>query len=114
MELGYQLASDFLSKWQSQSVPRNIKELQVLLGKLLWCCPFVPEFKQLISPLEKILNPQHDGTWGEECTEAVNQLLKIIFGKITLHSAHPYRPVTVYPSAYDGVGFLAATQMSEQ
>jgi hypothetical protein len=85
----------------------------MLLGKLLWCCPFVPEFKELITPLEKILSPSHDGVWSEECTTSVNKLLKIIFGRITLHSAHPYRPLTIYPSTCETVGFLAATQTDE-
>ena len=80
----------------------------------MWCCLFVPQFKQLISPLEKILSPSQDGTWSEECTKSVNSLLKIIFGRITLHSAHPYHPLTVYPSACEGVGFLAATQLLQE
>ena len=44
-EGGYMLASKFLKKWQSLTVPKNTKQLQKLLGKLLWCAPFVPHFK---------------------------------------------------------------------
>jgi hypothetical protein len=68
------------------------------LGKLLWCSGFVPEFKKLIAPMEKLLSPASDGRWTQECTEACNQLVKVIFGRITLHQADVSLPLIVYPS----------------
>lgn len=111
MEEGYQLASKFLKKWQEIAVPRSLKELQKLLGKLLWCSPFVPEFKALVAPIEELLSPKNEGTWSETCTTAVNKLVHVIFGRITLHSADPYQPLRIYPSSGDTIGFVAATQL---
>jgi hypothetical protein len=33
------------------------------MGKFLWASGFVPEFKELIKPLEQLLSPANDGTW---------------------------------------------------
>jgi hypothetical protein len=111
MAHGYRLACKFLRKWTSLQPPRSLKELQQLLGKLLWCSGFVPEFKQLMAPLEKLLAPSNDGKWTAECTEACNRLVQVIFGRITLHSADPTQPLMAYPSVQDNIGFLAITQL---
>jgi hypothetical protein len=72
MEDGYRLACKFLRKWTSLRPPTCLRELQQLLGKLLWCSGFVPEFKRLIAPMEALLSPSNDGRWTPECTEACN------------------------------------------
>jgi hypothetical protein len=77
----------------------------------LWCAPFVPHFKQLVAPIEALLSPKAEGTWTEECTRAVNELVRVIFAQIHLHQADPYGALTFYPSAGDQVAFLAATQV---
>lgn len=110
MEQGYRLACKFLRKWTTLTPPTCLRELQQLLGKLLWCSGFVPEFKQLISPLEALLSPANEGRWTAECTEACNKLVQVIFGRITLHSADPHQPLNVYPSVGEHVGFVALTQ----
>ena len=63
LEGGYQLATKFLKKWTSLKPPTCLKELQQLLGKFLWCAGFVPEFKKLMEPLEKLLSPANEGRW---------------------------------------------------
>ncbi len=63
-----------------------------------------------MAPLEALLSPASDGRWTEECTQACNDLVKVIFGRITLHSADPYAPLTCYPSVQEDVGFIALTQ----
>ena len=68
MEQGYRLACKFLKKWMTMAPPSSLKELQQLLGKLLWCSGFVPEYKKLIAPVEALLSPKSDGKWTEECT----------------------------------------------
>ncbi len=98
MEQGYRLACKFLRNWTTLAPPKLLKELQQLLGKLLWCSGFVPEFKLLIEPIEQILSPASEGRWTLECTEACNKMVRIIFGRIALHSADPLLPIRAYPS----------------
>ncbi len=109
LDQGYRLACKFLRKWTTLSPPTCLKELQQLLGKLLWCSGFVPEFKQLVAPLEALLSPASDGLWTQECTQACNNLVQVIFSRITLHSADPYKPLVCYPSVQGEVGFVALT-----
>ena len=81
------------------------------MGKFLWASGFVPEFKALVAPLEKLLSPASEGVWTQECTDCSNRLVKVIFSKITLHQADPYAPLTVYPSLGGEIGFVAVTQV---
>lgn len=104
------MACKFLRKWTTLSPPTCLRELQQLLGKLLWCSGFVPEFKELIRPIEALLSPQSEGVWTAECTAACNKLVQVIFGRITLTSADPHKMIYAYPSLGEHVGFLALTQ----
>ena len=79
----------------------------------MWAAGFVPEFKQLVAPIEKLLRPGSDGTWTQECTGSANKLVKVIFSKITLFQGDPCQPLHVYPSLGQGVGFVAVTQMQQ-
>ncbi len=49
---GYQLAQKFTKSWSNLKIPTSLKQLQVILGKLLWASPFIPHFKQQVAPLE--------------------------------------------------------------
>ena len=71
----------------------------------------MPEFKKLVAPLEGLLSPASDGRWTQECTDACNALVRVIFGRIALHSADPRAPLIVYPSVQGAVGFVAVVQL---
>lgn len=62
-----------------------------------------------MKPLEALLSPSSDGQWSAECTAACNQLVKVIFGRIQLVSADPYKRLYAYPSIGEHVGFVALT-----
>ena len=63
----------------------------------MWCAGFVPEYKQLVAPVEKLLSPAGEGRWTQECTDACNRLVAVIFRHITLHSTDPSLPLRCYP-----------------
>jgi hypothetical protein len=79
---GYRLAQKFLRTWSQPEPPANVKGLQKILGKLLWASPFIPEYKTLVAPLERLLSTGSSGEWGPECTAAVNQPTKVMFSQI--------------------------------
>ncbi len=60
--------------------------------------------------MEQLLSPASEGKWTQECTDACNKMVRIIFGRITLHSADPLQAIRVYPSVQGHVGFIALTQ----
>lgn len=92
-EGGYRLASKFLDSWGDPTPPTSLKALQKLLGKMLWCAPFVPNYKSLVAPVEALLSPKGGNQWTEECTAAVNQVLTAICQQITVCQADPHAPL---------------------
>jgi hypothetical protein len=58
----------------------------------------VPNFKELIRPIENLLSPKGTGAWTEECTAALNTILRCIEKRLTLATADPYAPMEVYVS----------------
>ena len=60
---GYRLSDKFLGGWNELKIPTTLKELQGLLGKLLWASPFIPGFKELVDPIEKLLSAGGDHRW---------------------------------------------------
>jgi hypothetical protein len=41
----YRLAKKSLKNWLGSALPTTLKELQGLLGKLLWASPFITNYK---------------------------------------------------------------------
>ena len=82
--VGYRLSAQILRSWTNLTIPRTLKDLQVLLGKLLYVSPFIPKYKMIVAPIEKLLLARGPTAWTEKCTEAVNQLLQWVFARVEL------------------------------
>lgn len=81
-----------------------------MLGRLLWASPFVPNFKEQVKPIEQLLSPKGPGEWTEECTQALNNILRTVERRLTLTIADPYRPMEVYVSVGNETGLAVITQ----
>ncbi len=81
---GYRLHGKSLKAWVDVKIPTNLKELQSLVGKLMWASPFIPNFKTLIKPIEGLLGGKEEVKWTRQCTEAVNLLVEQIFKRYAL------------------------------
>ena len=66
-----------LRKLLASELPRTVRELQALLGKLNFCSVFVPDYKRLVRPLTSLLSAKSDGRWGPEHTQALNTLVRL-------------------------------------
>jgi hypothetical protein len=108
----YRLAKKSLKNWVGTELPTTLHELQQTLGRLLWASPFVPNFKTLVEPIEKLLSPKGPGVWTEECTLALNKILRCIEQRLTLATADPYAPMDVYVSVGDESGLAMLTQLA--
>ena len=91
------------------AIPRNLRELQGLLGQLLFAAPHIPGYKALVRPIEALLSPKTHPVWTVSCTRALNQLLSVIFARVRLTAANPTGQLTLYPSVSDNVAFVAFT-----
>lgn len=76
---------------------------------LLWASPFVPDFKRLVGPIEKLLSPKGPGVWTEDCTCALNDILRRIEARLTIATADPYAPMSVYVAAGGESGLAMIT-----
>jgi hypothetical protein len=82
----YQLGRKALANLFASRLPRNLVELQSLLGKLNHCAPFVTDYKRKVRPLVELLSGDKAGQWREEHTAALNELGELIHAgfKLTL------------------------------
>ena len=44
----FRLGDKSLKKWVDMRLPKNLKELQSVVGKLVWASSFIPNFKELV------------------------------------------------------------------
>ena len=89
------LGEKYLKKWLSQHLPRSLSELQSIVGRLTWAGTFVPGFKEMIHPIELLLQ-RAESVWTECCTQALNRLVAVIFQRLQLGIADVTRPVTLH------------------
>jgi hypothetical protein len=106
----YRLAKKSLRGWLGTELPRSLQELQQVLGRLLWASPFIPDFKAKVRPIEALLSPKGVGEWTQECTEALNTLLRDVERRLTLAVANPYAPIQAYASLGAEAGMVVLTQ----
>ena len=64
-----------------------------------------------MEPIENLLSPKGPGVWTEECTLALNKVLRCIEQRLTLATADPYAPMDVYVSVGDESGLAMLTQL---
>ena len=76
---------------------------------MLWVSPFIPNFKERIQPIEQLLSPKGPGIWTEECTNALNEILRCIELRLTLAVANPYSPMELYISVGQETGLAIIT-----
>ena len=67
----------------------------------------------MVAPIEALLSPKGGGVWTPECTQAANDIVKVIFTQVDLHQADAYGEFKVYPCVENGLGFIAVTQQQE-
>ena len=91
-------------------IPTNLRELQCLVGKLMYASPHIPHFKERIKPIEALLSGKGRVSWTAACTAALNDLVRCIYARVRLVPADPYGRLVMYPSKRDGLGFVACLQ----
>ena len=89
------LGEKYLKKWLSQHLPQKLSELQSIVVRLTWAGTFVPGFKEMIRPIELLLQ-RTESVWTERCTQALNRLVAVIFQTLQLGIADVTQPVTLH------------------
>jgi hypothetical protein len=79
MQGGITIAPDKLSAIQDwPRNPRNLKELQKVLGVLGYQRPFIPNFATIMRPLTALLKKDNPFTWTPECVKALDTLIEVV------------------------------------
>ena len=73
-----------LSKLLNVSLPRNVKELQSVMGKLNFASQFIPDYKRVVKPLKALMSQTSDGRWTQECTDTLNYLVQQVLLRVKL------------------------------
>ena len=105
----YRLHEKSLKSWLQACIPTNLRELESLLGQLLWASTFIPDYKKLVGPIEALLGRRGKAVWTEQCTQVLNQLLEVIFRRYELAIPQLGAPITLYLSTDKEVGVAVFT-----
>lgn len=108
MLLGHRLTSNYMQLgdkcivgWADVGVPHTVAELQTLLGRLAWAAPFIPDYKRHVSPLEALLAATTSFEWTQECTDALNVMLRHVFSRLRLRLPDFSAPFRLHPDFDD-------------
>nr|CAD2179625.1 unnamed protein product [Meloidogyne enterolobii] len=85
--------------------PKNVKELQSVMGTINYYGKFVEEMHKLRGPLDKLLQKNIDWKWGEEQEFAFEELKKILSSELLLTHFDPELEIIVTADASNyGIG----------
>ena len=104
------LGAKFMGNLNKVTISTDLKELQRLVGKLMYTSPHMLNYKERARPIEVLLSQWGDVRWTEEYTTALIDVLQCIYACIGLVPADPYRSLVLSPSEHDGMGFVACLQ----
>jgi RNase H-like domain found in reverse transcriptase/Reverse transcriptase (RNA-dependent DNA polymerase)/Retroviral aspartyl protease len=84
---------DGLAAWPCQLT--SVKQVRSTLGVLGYQRPFIHGFAQLARPLTQLLKKDRKFEWTDECTTALNELIKIVTSDPVLHRPNYNLPFTL-------------------
>ena len=107
----YVLRQKYKEPWILVWLLTLLKELQQLLGKLLYALSHIAQFGILVSPIEDLLiKPVRVAKRSAECTVALNEFLVHIFAWVRLVQPDPMGIIVIYPLVEGNAYFIALIQ----
>ncbi|XP_008484631.1 uncharacterized protein K02A2.6-like, partial [Diaphorina citri] len=76
-------------------VPKNVKQLQAILGMFNYLRDFIPQMAEITSPLRLLLKKDVSWHWGDAQDKAVKTLIEIVSRAPTLRHFDPKLPITI-------------------
>jgi RNase H-like domain found in reverse transcriptase/Reverse transcriptase (RNA-dependent DNA polymerase) len=73
----------------------SVKQVRSTLGVLGYQRPFIPRFAHLARPLTQLLKKEKKFEWTDECTKALDELIRIVASDPVLHRPDYTKPFTV-------------------
>lgn len=107
--LQLELGDKYLRGLLGLDIPTNWRQLQSVLGNLLWAAPFIPNYKRIVVPIKGLLACQGTVCWMWECTAALNELASIVFLHLHISMPQTDKPFKLCPDFDHQVGIAALT-----
>jgi len=89
----FSIAPDTLEKIEQGQDPSNVKELQQVLGTLVYCRKHVPGFSIIARPLYNLLRKKKSWEWTNQHSNALETLVKELRLFQQLGPVHPSDPI---------------------
>ena len=94
-------------------VPQNVKQLKSYLGLISWYRRFVPQFAEMVAPLQKLLKKKAKWHWTKDCQEAFEESKqKLIESRVLNYPDFSKSLVVQTDASFSGLG-AALTQNIE-
>ena len=77
-ERGLQIDDDKIQPILELPTPKNIKQLQRLIGMASWYRKFIPHFAEIIEPLNRLVKKNKKWEWGTEQIEAFEKIKELL------------------------------------
>lgn len=94
--------------------PRNVKELKSFFGKINFVRRFVPNFAEIVNPMNKLLKKNVTFNWTEECKLSFKNIKKAITASPVLVSPDYSRDLIIYSFASEETITRILTQKDKE
>ncbi|RXW12198.1 hypothetical protein EST38_g13657 [Candolleomyces aberdarensis] len=81
--------------------PRNVHELQVFLGMMVYFSSYIPFYAWIVHPLFQLLKKRNSWTWGDEQRQAFELSKQVLVNAPIRAHAIPGKPYRIYSDACD-------------
>jgi len=92
-------------------IPKNLKEIQRLVGRLTSLARFLPKLTEKIKPILRIMKKQTADKWDDQCEEAFQQIKVMISSPPIMIRPVEELPLQLYLSVSDNT--ISATLVQE-
>lgn len=100
-EEGVEPDPEYLSAIDKLEEPRNIKELQRILGTANFLAKFIPKMSEITAPMRELLKKNNEFQWTKTCSNALNALKNKIKQAPLLKLFDPNLPIEIFSDASD-------------
>jgi len=76
--------------------PRNVKEVQQLIGRLIALSRFIPQLVERTWSMVQLLRKAAKFSWDEKCEEIFQQLKEFLSSSTVIQKPRPDQPMIVY------------------
>lgn len=106
----YQMGTKSFKNLFAAGLPRTLRELQSLLGRLNFASTFVPGYKALVAPLVGLMSSRGVAAWRQQHTDALNELAQQVRTRVRLTLCDVRKQLRLHVDAGELYGSVVLVQ----